>query len=362
MKTLTLVGGGHAHLHCLEQLKKEPQRDWRVVLISPSRHQYYSGMFSGYAEGIYRLDDIRIDLQKLCEQVGAFFIKDRIADVDGHNKRLAGTKGVYPFDVASFDVGSQNDIPAELAERVSEIKPNYRFPEALLKFREAAYPVIAGGGASGVEMAFSVLAWRKKNGLLPNVSLFSSSSLLPGHGAMAAQKIEAIARRKALPFFTDERIESVDEHSVSTQSGRTYPQSDLLWLTGPKSPGFFKRSGLTTDAGGFLLVNDSLQSLSHPDLFGAGDCIAIDRYPALAKNGVYAVRQGSVLWNNLRNQLGGKQLAVFTPQKNFLSLLSTGGGEAFLMYGKRAVHGKLPWLLKQRIDQKFMQRFKRLYE
>src|SRR5690606_10926916 len=130
----------------------------------------------------------------------------------------------------------------------------------------------------------------------------------------------------------DERIESVDEHSVSTQSGRTYPQSDLLWLTGPKSPGFFKRSGLTTDAGGFLLVNDSLQSLSHPDLFGAGDCIAIDRYPALAKNGVYAVRQGSVLWNNLRNQLGGKQLAVFTPQKNFLSLLSTGGGEAFLMY------------------------------
>ncbi|MDN7228498.1 FAD-dependent oxidoreductase [Planococcus sp. N064] len=362
MKTLTLVGGGHAHLHCLEQLKKEQQKDWRVVLISPSRHQYYSGMFSGYAEGIYRLDDIRIDLQKLCEQAGAIFIKDRIAGVDGHNKRLAGTKGVYPFDVASFDIGSQNDIPAELAERVSKIKPNYRFPEALLKFRETAYPVIAGGGASGVEMAFAVLAWRKKNGLPPNVSLFSSSSLLSGQGATAVQKIEAIARQKALPFFTDERIAAIDEHSVSTQSGRTSPQSDLLCLTGPKSPGFFKHSGLKTDAGGFLLVNESLQSLSHSDLFGAGDCIAIDRYPALAKNGVYAVRQGSVLWNNLKNQLGGKQLAAFTPQKNFLSILSTGGSEAFLMYGKQAVHGKLPWLLKQRIDQKFMQRFKTLYE
>lgn len=362
MKTLTLVGGGHAHLHCLEQLKKEQQKDWRVVLISPSRHQYYSGMFSGYAEGIYRLDDIRIDLQKLCEQVGAIFIKDRIAGVDGHNKRLSGTKGVYPFDVASFDIGSQNDIPAELAERVSKIKPNYRFPEALLKFRETAYPVIAGGGASGVEMAFAVLAWRKKNGLPPNVSLFSSSSLLSGQGATAVQKIEAIARQKALPFFTDERIAAIDEHSVSTQSGRTSPQSDLLWLTGPKSPGFFKHSGLKTDAGGFLLVNESLQSLSHSDLFGAGDCIAIDRYPPLAKNGVYAVRQGSVLWNNLKNQLGGKQLAAFTPQKNFLSILSTGGSEAFLMYGKQAVHGKLPWMLKQRIDQKFMQRFKTLYE
>lgn len=362
MKTLTLVGGGHAHLHCLEQLKKEPQRDWRVVLISPSRHQYYSGMFSGYAEGIYRLDDIRIDLQKLCEQVGAVFLEDRIAGVDGRNKRLAGTKGVYPFDVASFDVGSQSDIPAEWAERVSKIKPNYRFPEALVKFREAAYPVIAGGGASGVEMAFSVLASRKKNGLPSNVTLFSSSSLLPGHGAAASKKIEAIARRKALPFFTDERIAAIDEHSVSTQSGRTYPQSDLLWLTGPKSPGFFKHSGLMTDAGGFLLVNESLQSLSHPDLFGAGDCISIDRYPRMAKNGVFAVRQGSVLWNNLKNQLSGKQLAAFTPQKNFLSILSTGGSEALLMYGKRSVHGKLPWLLKQRLDQKFMQRFKTIYE
>lgn len=363
MKNLVLVGGGHAHLHCLEQLKTDFPKDCRVVVISPSRYQYYSGMFSGYAEGVYSLDEIRIDLQKLSDHVGAVFVGDTIIAVDAHAKELTGADGaVYPYDLASFDIGSQSDVPQAAADFVSSIKPNYRFPEQLLQLRDTAHPVIVGGGASGVELAFSISAWRKHHMLPANVALFSSASLLHGQGKAASRKIETVAKRKALPFFTDVSVQAIDGISVTTSDGRTYSQSGILWLTGPKSAELFSLSGLTTDAGGFLLVNDKMQSVQHPDLFGAGDCITIDRYSVLAKNGVYAVRQGPVLWKNLKNSLSGNTLLSFVPQKRFVSILSTGEDEAFLTYGKWSLHGTIPWKMKQRIDRKFMKSYKDLYE
>lgn len=363
MKNLVLVGGGHAHLHCLEQLKSDFPKNCCILLISPSCFQYYSGMFSGYAEGVYGLDDIRIKLKNLCEKVGVSFVADAIIAVDPLAKELTGADGtVYPYDLVSFDIGSQTDVPEAVEEYSSAIKPNYRFPEQLLRIRDTAHPVIIGGGASGVELAFSILAWRKQCKLPLNVALFSSASLLHSQGGTASKKIEAIAKRKALPFFTGVSVQSIDEISVAASDGRTYPHSGVLWLTGPKSAASFSLSGLATDAGGFLLVNDNLQSIMHPDIFGAGDCVTIDRYPLLAKNGVYAVRQGPVLWKNLLNRLSADRLVPFVPQKRFVSILSTGESEAFLTYGKRSLHGRIPWKIKQRIDRKFMKRYQGLYD
>ncbi|HSI67248.1 MAG TPA: FAD-dependent oxidoreductase [Planococcus sp. (in: firmicutes)] len=363
MKILVLVGGGHAHLHCLEQLSKEAPEDVQVLLISPSVHQYYSGMFSGFTEGVYSIDDIRIDLSRFAEKIGVAFAKDTIQAIDPVAKRLTGTSGKdYHYDIVSFDIGSQTDIPHPLRKHVSSIKPNYRFPFQLLRLRETAHPVVVGGGASGVELAFSIQSWRKKQKLPLNTTLFSSTSLLSSQGKSLSQKIEAIARKKNLPVFTNVTVDRIDDETVEASDGKSHPQTDVLWLTGPKSAELFSRSGLSTDAGGFLLVTEALQSTQHPEIFGAGDCISIGRYPSLAKNGVYAVRQGPILWNNLKNSFSTGKLMSFTPQKRFVSILSTGGGDAFLTYGDRSLHGRVPWKIKQRIDRKFMKRYKDLYE
>jgi hypothetical protein len=39
---------------------------------------------------------------------------------------------------------------------------NYFFPSQIESFRSSEKPVIIGGGATGVELALSTLAWRKK--------------------------------------------------------------------------------------------------------------------------------------------------------------------------------------------------------
>lgn len=363
MKIVVLVGGGHAHLHGLKQFAENPREDVQLVLISPAAYQYYSGMFSGFTEGVYGLDEIRIDLKRLAEKIGVAFYQDTICAIDPVSRTLTGLHGQsYPYDVVSFDIGSQTDSPEALRKYISPIKPNYHFPKQLLTFRESAKPVIVGGGASGVELALSTHAWRKQQHLPLNGSLFSSGPLLSAQGAEASKKIEAIARKKELPFFTDVQIEDIDETSITASNGTTYPQTAVLWLTGPKSPAFFERSGMPVDCSGFLAVNESLQSLRFPEVFGAGDCVSIDRYPTLEKNGVYAVRQGPVLWNNLMGFLDKQALSRFVPQSRYVSILSTGGGEAFLTYGRWALHGRVPWKIKQYIDQKFMKAYQAIYQ
>ncbi|RAZ76754.1 FAD-dependent oxidoreductase [Planococcus halotolerans] len=363
MRTLILVGGGHAHLHCLSQIAADLPSDCRAVLISPSEYQYYSGMFSGFTEDNYDLEDIRIDLKRLCKNIGADFITGQVIAVDAKNRRLTCADGsVYDYDLLSFDIGSTTGIPQEMKPQISSIKPNYLFPEQLKRIRETPNPVVVGGGASGVELAFSIHAWRKQHQLPLNLTLISSSPLLSGLHNRIANSIESIASEKGLLFFTGESVEEISTDAVTTSSGQSFPQSEVLWLTGPKSFSLFQDSGIKTDGSGFLLVNKYLQSVMHPEIFGAGDCIAIEHYPSIPKNGVYAVRQGPVLWENLRNRLDAGELKSFTPQKRYISILSTGGGEAFLTYGRFSMHGKLPWRLKQCIDRKFMKQYKSIYE
>lgn len=363
MKTLVLVGGGHSHLHCLKQLAEETSLNCRVVLISPSIHQYYSGMFSGFAEDLYDLEDIRIDLKQLSEYAGAEFIADRIVALDAASKQLTGTKGtVYEYDFVSFDIGSGTSIPEDMKQKIAPNKPNQLFPDRLLQVRESARPVIVGGGAAGVELAFSIHAWRKQNQLALNSILLSSTALLSDNGKRATTSVEAIAKRKSLPFFTGHKVEGIDDDSILTSTGQSFPYSDVLWVAGPASFGLFKEACVPTDDQGFLLVTDSLQAVGNTEIFGAGDCVTLERYPSLPKNGVYAVRQGPVLWHNLKNRLTSEELISFVPQKRFTSILSTGDGDALLLNGGMTLHGRIPMKIKQHIDRKFMKRYKDIYE
>ncbi|HEU5039409.1 MAG TPA: hypothetical protein VFT84_01230 [Gemmatimonadales bacterium] len=100
--------------------------------------------------------------------------------------------------------------------------------------------------------------------------------------------------------------------------------------------------------------------MSHPSVFASGDAAALEGHPDLAKAGVYAVRQGPVLRDNLLAALGGRRpRRRFRPQRRFLALLNTGDGRAILSYGDIAATGGWAMALKDRIDRRFMARFQR---
>ncbi|MCA1061530.1 FAD-dependent oxidoreductase [Rossellomorea aquimaris] len=359
MKTIILVGGGHSHLHCLKKI--QPQEETvKWILISPSRYQYYSGMFSGYTEGIYSLEETRIDLDNLCERAGCDFVESTVLSIDPDQQHLLTDKGdIFTYDFVSFDIGSRNDSLEiqGLHTHNLPIKPNYRFPEQIEKLRNSRRTVFIGGGAASIEMALSLKAWKMKMGYEDHaVTVIHSSPLIEKAGSFSSKKMTRVAHSKGIELHKG-RVTKVDSTRVHTGEGRTLGFDEIIFLGGPKAPPLLGSSVLQTDEKGFLLVNSYLQSVEYPNVFGAGDCATLQDFPNLPKNGVTAVRQGPVLWKNLTGAAAGGKIIPFEPQNRYLAIMSIGNKEGFLTYGSFSLVNGWAWRLKNWIDVRFVGRY-----
>jgi pyridine nucleotide-disulfide oxidoreductase family protein len=358
MKQLILVGGGHAHLSVLNKLQSNPLNNVQTILISPSRFQYYSGMFSGCVEGIYSQSDIRVDLDQMSRKASITFVIDTVTSIDAKQKKIGTEKGKsLTYDAISFDIGSLtrgNGIQG-VKEFADTLKPDFRF-ESIGRLRSAEHIIIVGGGPSGIETSFSLNAWRKKHGINHPVTLLSAGPLLSGKHKIISRKIEKMAAGQGIRIRTGERVIKVKQGCIMTSSAE-YPYDVLFWLAGPAAPEIFRNAQLPADDLGYLRVSSTLQVKEYPSIFGAGDCVNFATAGGLAKAGVYAVRQGPVLYQNFKNFFESGSMELFIPQRHYLSILSLGNQRGLLLYGRCAVVGRWCWYLKNFIDQHFISKY-----
>ncbi|WP_201716601.1 FAD-dependent oxidoreductase [Rossellomorea arthrocnemi] len=359
MKTIILVGGGHSHLHCLKKIPPE-RENVKWVLISPSRYQYYSGMFSGYTEGIYSLEETRIDLESLCEGSGCDFIESTVLSIDPDQQHLLTEKGdIFTYDFVSFDIGSRNDsMEIEgLHTHNLPIKPNYRFPEQIEKLYNSRKTVFIGGGAASIEMALSLKAWKMDKGCGEHsITVVHSSPLLEKAGSFSSKKMREVALSKGIDLHQG-RVKKVNGTHVHTDKGEILGYDEVILLGGPKAPQLFGSSVLPNDEEGFLMVNSYLQSVAYPNVFGTGDCATLQDFPNTPKNGVTAISQGPVLWRNLTGAATGGKIIPFEPQKRYLAIMSLGNKRGFLTYGSFSLVSGWAWRLKNWIDVRFVGKY-----
>ena len=135
------------------------------------------------------------------------------------------------------------------------------------------------------------------------------------------------------------RVVEVHKDGLRCADGREYELEEILWVTDAAAPAWLAEAGLAVDDRGFVLVHAALQSVSHPDVFAAGDVAAVVPYPR-EKAGVIAVRQGKPLARNLRRVLTGRAPRPFVPQRQWLALISTGDKYAIASRGNWSVEGR----------------------
>ena len=365
-KRLVFVGGGHAHLTCLKNLQEFRKLGHAVTLISPSPYHYYSGMGPGMLSGIYRPQEIRFNIKKMAEVRGATFKEGKVVRIDPNRRLLFLASGdEISYDVVSFNTGS--DVPIESLTSMSydhifPVKPVINLLKArqtiLGALREGKRPnfVVVGGGAAGLEITANL--WR----LVHDAQGIGKITNIAGKRLMgeAPEKVRDLATtsflKRGVEVIEGARVKTVEREDVILSDGRKLPADCVFLAVGIQPSSLFKDSGMLTGQDGGLLVNNYLQSVAYPEIFGGGDCISLQGND-LAKVGVYAVRENPILYHNLRVALEGGTTKSFIPQKTFLLIFNMGNGKGIYWKKNWVWDGRPAFLLKDYIDRSFMKKF-----
>jgi selenide,water dikinase len=339
-------------------------------------------MLPGYISGHYSFDDVHIDLGRLCAFAGARFYHDAVVGIDRERQRvLCRDRPPVPYDLLSINIGSTPQVQqVEGAQALAvPVKPIAQFNQRWLALLDKAlhWPVqrgpmtvaVVGGGAGGVELVLS-MQYRLRRELkamgrnpeaLRFVLLTSSDTVLPTHNPGVRARFARVLRERHVEVHTRSAVIKVSPGCLHTQDGRTFDADETLWVTQAGGPAWLQGTGLALNERGFIRVNEQLQTLTDPAVFAAGDIADFTDRP-LEKAGVFAVRMGKPLAENLRRSLRGEPLKAYHPQRDWLSLISTGDQHAVASRGALGFAGDWVWRWKDHIDRSFMRKFTELPE
>jgi len=369
-KQLVLIGGGHSHAIALHLWQKNLLPNTEITLISDVKQTPYSGMLPGYVAGHYTFAQTHIDLVKLAKKNHIKLIIESVINIDTDYKKVVCQSGkTVNYDLLSIDIGStpddslikgakENAIPAKpvplFLEKWQQIV-NY----SQQKPQEKIIINIIGGGAGGVELALNMhqklKAILKQKKLIINL-INRGNKILDSHNNYVSQKLTKILTQKNINLYLQQEVREIHQNSIITKSGLILESNYTFLVTNSSPARWLKTTNISTDDQGFILVKDTLQTLSHRDIFATGDIATMVNYPR-PKAGVFAVRQGKPLYENWCQLLRDKSPRNYQPQSLYLSLIGTGDKKAVASWGILGAYSPLFWLLKDYIDKKFMRQF-----
>ncbi|MDO9316796.1 MAG: selenide, water dikinase SelD [Gammaproteobacteria bacterium] len=398
-KSLVLLGGGHSHLSVLMELAKKPVPGLEVTLVTRDVDTPYSGALPAYIMGTCGEDDLYIDLRPLAQMAGARLIHASVERIDLETRQLhCAGRPALGFDMLSINIGSRpatGTLPGA-EEFAVAVKPIPEFlqqwgdmqHQAMTALREGRPYTLAvvGGGPASVELACAMQTRLLDNArassetpagkpldattLIRVVLLTSSASLVTSHNAATQTRAMQTLRSKSIKVHLQHSVKAIERDTLlweatgdaaqtnTETSGRLHADSIVI-ATGATAPAWLQQTGLALDVGGFIRVNQSLQSVSHPEVFAAGDIASIDGFPR-PRSGVYAVRHGMPLADNLRRYAQCKTLRKYTPQQDALALLNTGDGAAIATRGQWSWQGRWVGVWKDWIDRRFVAKYRDL--
>jgi len=357
-RDLVLIGGGHTHALVLRKWGMRPLAGVRVTVINPGPTAPYSGMLPGFVAGHYSRDELDIDLVKLSRFAGARIINGAVTGID-RAARTVTVPGRPPigYDALAIDVGITSDMPdlPGFAAHGVPAKPLGAFARAWDSYRTSDQPAriaVIGGGVAGAELALAMAhALRDR---APKISIIDRGRPLAALGYKARQRMLGALADHAIDVIEDAEVTQIFAQGVVLKDGRMIHSDFTTGAAGAKPHDWITQTGLDLHEG-FIRVDANLQS-SDPAIFAVGDCAHMAASPR-PKAGVYAVRQAPVLYDNLRAVLSGGRLRPYTPQRDYLKLISLGGKSALAEKFGTTWQGGLLWRLKDRIDRKFMTQF-----
>ncbi|MER6527099.1 FAD-dependent oxidoreductase [Streptomyces sp. NPDC001508] len=270
-----VVGGGYAGVMAANRLTQRD--DVTVTLINPRPafvervrlHQLVGGTHEAV-----------VDYRKVLAG-GVRLVVDAVTRIDAAERSVTSAAGdTFGYDYLIYAVGSGSAEPrvpgaAEFAYPVAGLEEARRLRTALDATPATAAVTVVGAGPSGIETAAELAEEGRA------VTLVCGGPLGP---YLHPRGRRSVAGRLAGLGMTvldgpGTKVTAVTRDAVRLDGGRTVPSAVTVWTAGFGVPDLAAHSGLSTDAEGRLLTDETLTSVDDTRIVAAGDSAAPSDLP-----------------------------------------------------------------------------------
>lgn len=211
-----------------------------------------------------------VDFRELLERKKIRFIQARATSVDPERKQvmLDGATALG-YDTLVYALGSLADrggVPG-----VAEYAHSVATPEDTRALTVTGTVVVVGTGATGIELAAELAESQPDS----RVVLLGSEEPAAWLSPRARAHVRRVLERLGVQIRSDTKVIEVTADSVRLADGSTVAADATVWTAGFGVPDLAARAGLAVDGTGRLLVDATLRSVSHPDVYAAGDTAVI---------------------------------------------------------------------------------------
>lgn len=273
---LVVVGAGYAGLLAAKRLARKLRRsDVTITLVNASDrfvervrlHQLAAGQRSAALSLRQQLGGASVQLVVGCVTA---------IDTTGRTVSLDTAPQVIGYDTLVYAVGSRarlDDVPGavEHAYAVADSEQATRLRRRVAEIASGGTVAVVGAGLTGLETASELAESHPEL----RVRLFTGADDVgSGLAPRARTHLRLALDRLGVSVHPKTLVAVVRQGGLDTRGGASFAADAVVWTTGFQAPELAREAGFATDEGGRMLVDATLRSISHPEVYAVGDAAA----------------------------------------------------------------------------------------
>ncbi|TMR20807.1 oxidoreductase [Nonomuraea turkmeniaca] len=200
----------------------------------------------------------------------------KVTGVDADRKTVAitGANGAeeLEYDTLVYALGSgwnSQGVPgtAEHAYQIAGRTGALRLRERLAGLDAGQAVVVVGGGLTGVEASTEIVEARPDL----DVALAVSGSLGDWLSPKGREHVRKVFGKLGITAYEHTTISGVEPDHVTTADGKVIPAAVTVWTAGFAVHPIAKATSLEVSGTGQIVVDPTMRSVSHPDVYAVGD-------------------------------------------------------------------------------------------
>ncbi|MEN2422026.1 FAD-dependent oxidoreductase [Streptomyces rimosus] len=270
---IVVLGAGYAGLSAAKGMARRLRRHGvRITLVNAVGHFVERVRLHQLAAGQRPADR---PLGTLLAGTGIDLVVARVTAVDAAARavRIDSAPYTIAYDTLVYALGSGADTAA-VPGAATHAYAVATYPDAVrlrARLADGREPVaVAGAGLTGIEVATELAEAHPGRA----VHLVTDGELGAGFSERGRRHLRGALHRRGITLREHTRVREVAAHGLVLADGGEVPAGTVVWAAGFRVPDLAREAGLAVDARGLITVDPTLRSLSHPEVFAAGDAVA----------------------------------------------------------------------------------------